>query len=517
MFKKQGVFKATLFLGGARASGQLLSILQFAYFISIFGATETTDSMIIAQTLPFFAAVLFNQGISHTFIPLFTELKEKNSEQEAWKFASALIMHTVVILAAFSALLSFFSPYIVKVLAPGFGEESHKLSADIFRFLCIYMVFSGISGIPKSLFFIYRSFAVPALNSLVLGAVNISAMYLLHQSFGIYSLVAGMITGSFIQTALLFILLNRGEKKLGFQLIFWHKYVKKCFKLTGPHFLILIIARINLIVDHMFASFLGNAFVSSLKYGQVICSAPLNLINMSFGTAVFPALASDASAGNTENLKRKMELYIRLLITAVIPVIVIYFLLGDRIIELFFKRGAFNEKTIGMFYTALVGYCFGVPALAAGSILRMGFFAIKDTVTPLKIGIIAFFSNIVFDAALIKYFSIGGLAFSTSCVQWVEFFFLYFLFQKKYSLLSFRNIFFPVGKIFVSGFFMALAAGVGENLLFSDTNEPDFLINIFLLGVVSSAGIFVYTLSCLLMGVTEIRMILKRFGRIFIR
>ena len=62
---------------------------------------------------------------------------------------------------------------------------------------------------------------------------------------------------------------------------------------------------------------------------------------------------------------------------------ILLWLLGKPIIRLLFQHGAFTAHASALTNLALIGYAVGLPGIIAGELIANGFFAMKDTRTPL--------------------------------------------------------------------------------------------------------------------------------------
>jgi len=514
MFKPQGLFRATATLGAARIFYQLLVFVQFAYFLYAFGSTWITDALIAAQTLPFLLSNLFNRGFTHTLIPIFTDFREKKGEEEAWRFSSSLILFSLLALFCMMLVIIALAPILIKSIAPGFSPEDQKLAASLLRYLSVFLILNGISGIPRCLFFAYRSFTVPAITSLFLSLSVIVSIFLLKDSIGIFAVVVGTIVGSSAQLAILWLCVNAGEKRFKFTFHFWHGGIKQFGALIGPRFISIAIARLNVIVDRWFASFLGPAFISALSYADRVCTAPMEFINASFGAVIVPILSRDAALGDKEKFRDRICQYIRIVIFVIMPVTIFFIILGKPLIQILFERGAFGGRGVPLTSAALGFYSIGLLPLAVGTILRGGFFALKDTVTPLKVGIVSFFLNIILDYILVKYLSIRGLALATSLVQGISAILLLILIQKEIGPIGLRELNNVLGRVVLAGATMAIVVWfLSRGPVLIDFHDV-LVERSFRLATAILFGGLIYFLTCRSLQVKETAIVIAPFQKI---
>ena len=74
----------------------------------------------------------------------------------------------------------------------------------------------------------------------------------------------------------------------------------------------------------------------------------------------------------------------------------------------------FTEQDVRMARLSLMAYAVGLPAFILIKVLAPGFYARQDTRTPVRIGVIAMATNMVFNLFLIFPLQHAGLALATS-------------------------------------------------------------------------------------------------------
>ncbi|MDX1696381.1 MAG: lipid II flippase MurJ, partial [Ketobacteraceae bacterium] len=85
-----------------------------------------------------------------------------------------------------------------------------------------------------------------------------------------------------------------------------------------------------------------------------------------------------------------------------------------------FQYGEFSPEDVAKATLSLQAYSLGLLGFMLVKVLAPGFFARQDTRTPVKIGIIAMVSNMVFNLILIFPLAHAGLALATSLSAFVN-------------------------------------------------------------------------------------------------
>ena len=110
------------------------------------------------------------------------------------------------------------------------------------------------------------------------------------------------------------------------------------------------------------------------------------------------------------NLKRILEILSLILF----PIMIMCVIAGDQIVEIFYGRGSFGLKEIGMTYGVVIGYALGFLFQAARSNLVKVYYAFQDSKRPMVNGLLAICLNVVLSITLSKPLGVAGIALATS-------------------------------------------------------------------------------------------------------
>jgi len=146
----------------------------------------------------------------------------------------------------------------------------------------------------------------------------------------------------------------------------------------------------------------------------------LGVIGIAVGTALLPLLsrqvaaADAAGAANSQNRAIEVALFLTLPATAALLVLAL------PVVGALFERGAFDAVASTATAWALMGYVLGLPAYVLIKVLTPGYFARKDTKTPVRIAIAAMVVNLVLNLILIWPLQHVGLALATAIAAWLN-------------------------------------------------------------------------------------------------
>src|SRR3982750_4257964 len=116
----------------SRVAGFVRDIMT-AQFI---GAGPVSDAFFVALKLPnFFRRVTAEGAFTVSFVPLYSETLEKDGAEEASKFAGNAFMIMLYGLSVFTILAIIAMPWVIYLIAPGFGvgEYRYDLAIELSR------------------------------------------------------------------------------------------------------------------------------------------------------------------------------------------------------------------------------------------------------------------------------------------------------------------------------------------------------------------------------------------------
>ncbi|MEM8547502.1 MAG: lipid II flippase MurJ, partial [Pseudomonadota bacterium] len=187
------------------------------------------------------------------------------------------------------------------------------------------------------------------------------------------------------------------------------------------------VAQINLIVDNVLASLLGERRVTWLYYSDRLMEFPLGVFGIALATVILPSLARNVTRQDTAVFSATLDWALRLVVLIALPATLGLALLAGPLVVTLFYGGAFNGFDVQMARASLWAFSGGLLAFIGVKVLVPGFFARQDMRTPVKIGLIAlavnFVLNLLFIWILMRLGSDAthaGLALATTCAAFVN-------------------------------------------------------------------------------------------------
>ena len=186
------------------------------------------------------------------------------------------------------------------------------------------------------------------------------------------------------------------------------------------------VSQINLLLDTVLASFLPTGSVSWLYYSDRLAELPLGVFGIAIATVILPNLSAHRAAAREGQFSLTLDWALRSVLLIGVPAAIALVLLAKPILITLFQYGELTPTDVDMASLSLRAYSLGLVAFMLVKVLAPGYYARKDTATPVKIGIVAMLVNMVlnllFVLPLMYYWNIGhlGLALATSVAAYLN-------------------------------------------------------------------------------------------------
>jgi putative peptidoglycan lipid II flippase len=284
------------------------------------------------------------------------------------------------------------------------------------------------------------------LNVMTITAVVLSIRFLPDPIMGV---AVGVVLGGMCQFLIQVPGLRRQGMMLKPQFSPSHPGVARIARLAVPVFFSSSVNQLNIFLGTIFASFLATGSITYLFYGMRFIHFPLGIFGIAIATAVLPTMSAQAARHETEEFRETLSFGLRLVFFIMFPAMAGLITLRIPIVNLLLEHGQFDRiSTLGV-ATALLYYAVGLWAMAGVRIVSQAFYALQDTKTPVKIAVLAIFTNILLSAAFISWTPLnhGGLALANSLAAMLNISLLTIQLRKKIGRMDGRKIFFSLLRI----------------------------------------------------------------------
>lgn len=449
--KSAGSMSAAVFIS------RILGLVRDIVFANFFGTSYAADAFQVAFQIPNLLRKLFGEGaLSAAFIPIYNELKVKNSNRSySLDFGISILSLVTLFLLVICFIGVLVTPLIVKILAPGFDEQTFTLTLKLTRILFPYLLLIGLSSTFISILNSHNYFFVPGLSSallnfgmvsLILGFNFFNNQLTLENNIVLFAF--GVIFGGVLQTAINLPTLKKIGYTIKLNINFKSKTVGIFFQKFIPGVIGLAIRQINLAADLILASFLVTGSIAALQYGNRLMQLPLGVFGVAISTAILPLLSRYSAEKNWSKLNESLRFAAIGLAFIMLPVTVFLIGLGRDMLTVIFLRGAFDYQALEMSYKALVFYSSGLIFFSLNRTIIPVFYANKDTKTPVIISAYIIIINISLNIIFMSFMQHSGLALATTVSSAIHYFFLLTYMRKKYQFIKTDNLLSNIFKLF---------------------------------------------------------------------
>ncbi len=449
--------KAAGIIGLAVMCSRVLGLLREMVCAALFGGGGAMDAFTAAFRIPNLLRDLFAEGaLSTAFVTTFSKTIARGGDRAAWRLADKVATLTALVLGAICLAGMLYSSELVAVLAPGFGPEKAALTALLTRIMFPFILLVSLAALVMGMLNAKSVFGMPAMASSffnigsIVGGVVLG--YWIDPHFGPRALI-GLAVGTLIGGALQFGVQLPSLARLGYRFrpdFHWRDAgVSAILALMGPSVIAASTTQVNVLVNSMFASTLGDGRIFWLSIAFRLMQLPLGLFGVALGTVTLPLLSRLMVAGQMGAFRSELARGMRLAFLLTIPSTIGLMMLAEPIISVLYQHGKFGPHEASEAAGALRFYAIGLSGYAALKVLVSAFYALDQRKTPMFVSFMAVALNLLFN--WIFTFQLGwghrGLAFSTGCVATCNFLVLYALMHHHLRRLESRRMLTMLGKI----------------------------------------------------------------------
>lgn len=506
------ITKSAGVIGLATFVSRILGFIRDIVIAQLFGVYLYAQAFVIAFKLPNLFRDLVGEGATNAaIVPVFSEYLAKDKKTEFWELCNILMNLLLVILAVITVFGIIFSPVLVRLIAPGFNEDTIKFATTVRlnRLIFPYILLIGLTVYSMGILNSLRHFTIPAFAPCLL---NISIIVCaLIWGEGVKGLALGVLIGGVLQLAIQIPILYKKGFRFKFTNKFKHPAISKIGRLMTPRLFSSAIYQLNNFVDSIFGSLVfivGEGGVAALYFSYRLIQFPLGIFGNSLAQAILPTLSLQViNPQDHQKFKDTLVFGLRSILFIMIPASFGFMVLSKLIIATLFGGGKFNAYSIEITSGALFFYSIGLFAYGATRILQCGFFALKDTVTPTLVSALALGINIFLNSMLMYPMKLKGLALATSISGIVSFFILFYIIDKRIGGINKRRLAVFVAKVILAS--AGMAAVCWWVLRVNPPVSTNVVIRIFNLALPIFCGMVSYIGFSLLLGIDQARKLLR--------
>lgn len=501
---------------------RVLGLARELIFAGLFGAGRGMDAFLTAFRAPNLLRDLFAEGaLSTAFVTVFSQRIATEGEGSAWKLASKMATLTTVFMSLVSLLGVIFAKQFIGILAPGFPGEKAALAVELTRIMYPFILMVSLAALVMGMLNAVNRFTVPALASSFfnIGSIagGIAFGWWLDPGFGERALV-GLALGTLLGGLLQLGVQLPGLHRAGFRFVMDFEWsdpgVRQVLILMLPAVIAASAVQVNVMINSIFASYLGDGPVSWLSYAFRLMQLPLGVFGVAVATVTLPVVSRASALGDMERFRSTLAKAMRLAVFLTLPAAVGLIVLAQPIIALIYQRGKFLDADTLHTAEALQYYAIGLVGYSCIKVLSPAFYAVNRKWTPMMVSFLSIGLNLLLNWLFIFRLGMGhrGLALSTAVAATVNFTLLHLLMTRVSGPLETRDLVGTFVRSLVASLPIALVGWIAQPWLAGLTHGPILLRTGALLLVISASMLLFLGSSWALRieGFQEFLAILKR-------
>ena len=429
-----GLGLSALVVGSGTLLSRIFGLVRDMAIASVFGASRITDVFFIAYQIPsMFRKLLAEGALSSAVVPVYVDVKNEQSPEDAARLASATFTWTVLGVGAFVALCIVLAPLLVAAIAPGFlGTPSFDEAVHLTRLMFPFLLMMSGAAVAMGVLHARKHYATSAYASVFLNLALISSVLFLAPYLGedpesqVPALAVGVLIGGFLQ----FYVQWQGLSLMGIRLRWnpnWRlEGLKRIVTMMGPMVLGLAVVQMIAFVDKIIASFLDPGNISHLYYSNRLFQFPFGLVGIALGTVVLPESSEHVSRSDLKKVARTTRQSLGLMTFLLIPASVGLALIGRPLIGVLFERESFTTMDQSVTAAVLLFALLGLVAYGMIRIFVSLCYSFEDTKGPVLAASVALVMNAVLDVAFVWWwpgnpvYRVCGLTLAGSLAVWVQ-------------------------------------------------------------------------------------------------
>ena len=519
------VIRSAAKVGSFTLLSRFLGLMRDTLTASAFGISPAMSDFVVAFRLPNLFRALFGEGaLSSAFVPVFLATRKQDGESAAWLVARKTVTLVAAFLAALVAVM-ILGLFALEHFRPELAARAPHL-LPLMRIMLPYVMLICLAGLFMAMLNACHQFSLPAFTPSLLNITWILAVLVVCPHLGatqeqqIYGVAWAVILAGVIQMGVqLPALMKRGFRP-GFTWDLSDARVRRVFALMGPTALGQSVTQVNVMVNTLLARWAAPWAPASLFYAERLLYFPQGLLATALSTVLLPVLSGHAAKGDHAQMRATVNHGLRTLLFVMIPASVGLLTLAGPITRLIFGWGVFDAAAVDHTAIALQFYAPGLMVFCLAKVFVPAFYALQDTKTPFRLGLLAVFVNFSLNVLFVVTWPMeirhAGLAFATVVSEGVNGFALGFLLHRRLGSPGWTHVFLGAGRALAASAVMAglilFARSALERLLASAGVAAKLVQMGSVLGSIA-AGVAVYFLAAALLRAPELDFVREALSR----
>ena len=270
---------------------------------------------------------------------------------------------------------------------------------------------------------------------------------------------------------------------------------------------------VNQLISTRFATHLfEGAGASAMDYANTLYTMIAGILVLSVTNVIFPEMSRLSTSGKSQELGQLVAESLRSILFLLLPMMLGLMLMARPLVRLLYEWKSWDAASTEITARALSYMSLGMVGYGVQNVLSRAFYAEQDGKTPLISGVISIVVNLVLCLLLADTMDVAGLSLATAVSATVSGVVLLIPMVRRYPGALNGAFWWGLCKMAAGSVGMA-AVVYGVNLLLAGRLPDGVMGRILALGVPAAAGILVYFLLAMVLGLPEAEVLGRRLKR----
>jgi len=398
--------------------GRALGLVREQLAAGQFGTGDRIAAFTVADNLNTLIFDLISSGmLEAALIPVLAGLVVAGGagRLQLRRVTGTLLTLSVAVAALLAAAGMMFAPALVRLMT-GLGGRgvardtaAAELAVQNLRIVLPSLVFLVAGTIMIAALYAVRKPGAPALASAARNLSVVLAILVLGGRFGIRSMAIGVTVGAIVLAGIQWTSLRRAglQPSLGFDRSL--PELREIGRLYMPVLLGLIVSAVVVVIDRNLAWRAETDAIGAMRYATTLVQLILGLVVAAVSLAVLPQLSYQHANASEDAFREKLSEALRTITVLLAPAVVGMAVLAKPIVQLLFEHGETGPASSKLIVAALLLYLPGHLLAGYDQVLIFAFYARKQTLLPVLVGVVASLGYLIAAFALFDRFQMRGL------------------------------------------------------------------------------------------------------------
>lgn len=441
------MLKSTGAMGAATLLSRLLGMVREIVYARFMGDGAVAGAFQVAFQIPnLFRRLLGEGALTAAFIPVFKEREKNSGDAGMWRAANAVLSGLIVVTGA---LVVAVMGGVSLALWLGRWHPDTRLMLELLRLMFPYLLLACVAAVFMGMLNARGRFFIPALSPVLLNVVLIAAVLFLAPHWGltlgeqVFALALGALVAGVAQACFQYPALARQGFRFRWESPWRNDDVRRIVRQMLPAVVGLAAFQINVVTTQLLAFAYGmgdEPIVASFNYAVRLMELPQGVFGISLATFLLPALSGLAAEEKYDEFRGTLRQGLGYLVFVNCLCAALLVALAAPIVRLLFERGEFGPDATDRAAFALRFLAPGLVAFSIVNVLARAFYAVGDTLTPMRISVVCLGLNLLLAFAFLGPLRQGGLGLANTLTSLLNVGLLLFALRKKLKRLDFHGL-----------------------------------------------------------------------------